>query len=130
MNQLFVTTKVIAFQINISATGDSGAIGTYPVPLMLPNGARVNYITVATTTVFVGGGANIALGWAGVPVNLINAVGIAGEPFGALGTVGGDPYTDWGNAVNLPAVGSQQLQLEIKAANITAGAATFYIEYY
>lgn len=149
MKNVSTQLKVVSFSWDFAA-GDNPAVGTYNSPLQLPYGAVVKNITVNCTTPFTSSTSNatIAIGWINVTSPLFlgaffPAVKVSVPVFqpsaGARSAINsGDPAEVFGSTYNFaitPPVGIRAAALKyvtftIGTEAITAGAATFTIEYY
>ena len=115
---------------------DGGAVGSYTMPIQLPDGAVVYQITVYVKTAFVSaGGGTISVGWGTVPAQLTAllasvGVGAGTDPWlkSAYSIQTGDPATTF-SGTNNPVPGIQNIVVTVGTAPITAGKVVFIIEY-
>jgi hypothetical protein len=137
MNRLVVSEKIQAFTWTFGPAPvqpglDSGAIGTYQTPIMVPVGALIKFIAVNSLVRFTSAtnNATISVGYTGTNGAFINASNIgATVPWNTIGFRATDSV-NWGNTVIAPVASNVYVNFTIAAEAITAGAAQIIIEYY
>lgn len=143
MRTLVSRRETQAFTWDITSGLDSGAIGAYNAPVVIPHNAIVTAIWATIITPFVAGaGGTVLLGTPLVndsfnsnPVDftvlpIASAGGTAAGNNLLLGNAQGGPvtYLKAINSVYMDA--SQTIRLTIQTAAYTAGKARFDVEYY
>lgn len=148
MQNIATALKAETFSFSGPGTGtDSGAIGTYQTPIMLPFGAVVKNVTVNCSVPFTSttNKATIAVGWVNVtspnflgafiPATIVTNAMFSPSAGSNPAITSGDPKIVYGSTYNFPIApsgGAKALRyvfITITVEALTAGAATFTIEY-